>query len=145
MRRFTHNRIARALVAAQLVAACLLVVADDARGADPHRVPHFQTSERCIACHNGMVTSSGEDISIGLDWRASLMANSARDPYWQASVRREITDHPGARVPIEDGCADCHMPMARTEANLRGQPGAVFAHLPFDPAKPGDAEARDGG
>ena len=144
MRRFTDNRMLRALAAVQLVAASMLVVADDARSADPHRVQHFQTSDRCIACHNGMVTSSGEDISIGLDWRASLMANSARDPYWQASVRREITDHPAARVPIEDGCADCHMPMARTEANLRGQPGAVFAHLPFDPAKPEDAEARDG-
>jgi hypothetical protein len=144
MSRFTHNRILRALVAVQLVAASMLVVANDARGADPHAVQHFQTSDRCIACHNGMVTSSGEDISIGLDWRASLMANSARDPYWQASVRREIDDHPAARVPIEDGCADCHMPMARTEANLRGQPGAVFAHLPFDPAKPEDAEARDG-
>src|SRR5258708_39026434 len=119
MRRFTHNRMLRALVASQLVAASMLVV-DDARSADPHTVQHFQTSDRCIACHNGMITSSGEDISIGLDWRASLMANSARDPYWQASVRREIIDHPSARVPIEEGCADCHMPMARTEANLRG-------------------------
>jgi len=65
-------------------------------------------------------------------------------PVLQASVRREITDHPAASVPIEDGCADCHMPMARTEAKLRGQPGSVFEHLPFDPGKPEDAEARDG-
>jgi len=72
------------------------------------------------------------------------MANSARDPYWQAGVRREAIDHPGAAADIQDECAICHMPMARTEANLRGHPGAVFAHLPFDPAKPEDAEARDG-
>jgi hypothetical protein len=144
MRYFTRNRMLRALVAVPLAAASMLAGTDAARSADPHGTPHFQTSERCIACHNGMVTSSGEDISIGLDWRASLMANSARDPYWQASVRREIADHPAASVPIEDGCADCHMPMARTEAKLRGQPGSVFAHLPFDPAKPEDAEARDG-
>ena len=49
----------------------------------------FQTSDRCVACHNGMVNSKGDDYSIGLDWRVSLMANSSRDPYWQASVRRE--------------------------------------------------------
>ena len=25
----------------------------------------FRTSDRCVACHNGLTTSSGEDISIG--------------------------------------------------------------------------------
>ena len=49
----------------------------------------FRTSDRCVACHNELKTSSGEDISIGYQWRASIMANSARDPYWQGSVRRE--------------------------------------------------------
>src|ERR1700716_3867813 len=43
----------------------------------------FQTSDRCVACHNGMVNSKGDEFSIGLDWRVSLMANSSRDPYWQ--------------------------------------------------------------
>jgi len=131
------NSISPILVVAQLTSVSTLVLADDA-------VPHFRTSDRCIACHNGMVSPSGETISIGVDWRASLMANSARDPYWQASVRREITDHPAAKILIEDSCADCHMPMARTEAKLRGQPGAVFAHLPVDPKKPEDLQAQDG-
>src|SRR5262245_32771285 len=54
----------------------------------------FQTSDRCFACHNGLSTPAGEDISIGSSWRASMMANSARDPYWQAAVRRESIDHP---------------------------------------------------
>src|SRR3981189_1134941 len=99
MRYFTRNRMLRALVAVPLAAASMLAGTDAARSADPHGTPHFQTSERCIACPHGMGTSSGEDISIGLDWRASLMANSARDPYWQASVRREIADHPAASVP----------------------------------------------
>jgi hypothetical protein len=60
------------------------------------------------------------------------MANSSRDPYWQASVRREIIDHPGSRAHIEDECATCHMPMARYEANQEGRMGQVFAHLPFN-------------
>src|SRR5690606_22987753 len=56
----------------------------------------FAASDACLACHNGLVTPSGEDVSIGSQWRASIMANSARDPYWQAAVRREIMDFPMA-------------------------------------------------
>ena len=56
----------------------------------------FQTSDRCFACHNGLSTSAGEDISIGFSWRPTMMANSARDPYWQAGVRRET--HRSSRV-----------------------------------------------
>lgn len=106
--------------------------------------PEFQTSDRCLACHNGLRTPAGDDVSIGFAWRASLMANSARDPYWQASVRREDIDHPEARAEIEDGCADCHMPMARYQAKLQGRPGEVFAHLPFDRDPKKNAAAEDG-
>ena len=42
---------------------------------------HFQTSDRCMPCHNGLTTPTGEDISIGLSWRTSMMGNSGRDPY----------------------------------------------------------------
>ena len=61
----------------------------------------FQTSDRCVACHNGMVNSAGDDYSIGLDWQTSLMANSSRDPYWQASLRREALDH----APVGAACS----------------------------------------
>ena len=64
--------------------------------------PLFSASDRCLACHNGMTTPSGEDVSIGSAWRASIMANAARDPYWQAAVRREVIDHPQATATIED-------------------------------------------
>lgn len=97
--------------------------------------PLFVTSDRCIACHNGLVTPSGEDVSIGADWRASMMAHSARDPYWHAAVRRETLDHPTAAAAIEHECSTCHMPMAHTEAAAAGGQGAVFAHLPV--ARPG--------
>ena len=80
----------------------------------------FTTSAACLSCHNGLVSPSGEDISIGTDWRASMMANSARDPYWQAAVRRETIDHPAAATDIEDECAACHMPMSRFEARAAG-------------------------
>lgn len=90
----------------------------------------FQTSDNCMACHNSLSTPSGEDVSIGSSWRASIMANSSRDPYWQAAVRRETMDHPAASAEIQDECSVCHMPMARATANARGEKGEVFAHLP---------------
>jgi hypothetical protein len=104
----------------------------------------FQTSDRCIACHNGLTTPLGEDISIGFAWRPTMMANSARDPYWQAGVRRETIDHPESRAAIEDECSICHMPMARYQSKVAGHEGAIFAHLPFDPEKIGDRLAADG-
>jgi len=91
--------------------------------------PAFQHSDRCIACHNGLVTSSGEDVSIGFNWRASIMANSTRDPYWQASVRRESMDFPNVRAAIEDECSACHMPVTHYEAKLRGRPAEVFPNI----------------
>jgi hypothetical protein len=105
---------------------------------------HFQTSDRCIACHNGLTTPTGEDYSIGYDWRPSMMANAGRDPYWQAGVRRESIEHPAAGKAIEDECSICHMPMARYESKLAGQEGEVFAHLPFNPKKLADRLAADG-
>jgi hypothetical protein len=94
----------------------------------------FHTSDRCMACHNGMIDTSGKDISIGANWSSSMMANSARDPYWQAGVRREIMDHAGAKAAIEDKCSSCHMPMARFMARTAGKQGGVFQHLPVAPA-----------
>ena len=106
--------------------------------------PLFRTSDRCIACHNGLTTLSGQDVSFGFNWRPSMMANSGRDPYWQAGVRRETIEHPESRAAIEDECSICHMPMARFEAKTAGREGQVFAHLPFNPDKDEDRLAADG-
>ena len=111
---------------------------------DTELLPSFHSSDRCFACHNGMTTSSGKDFSLGLEWRAEMMANSSRDPYWQGSVRRETLDHPESKAAIEDECTICHMPIVRYEAKLRGEKGELFGHLPFDPAKPNNAVAEDG-
>jgi hypothetical protein len=91
---------------------------------------HFLTADRCVACHSGLTTPTGQDASIGFDWRASIMANSSRDPYWQASVRREVLDHPTSSAAIQDECSTCHMPMQRFTAHAAGGKGAVFARFP---------------
>lgn len=99
----------------------------------------FEPGDTCMVCHNNLVTRTGEDVSIGADWRASMMANSARDPYWQAAVRREIMDHPAARETIEDECSICHMPMTTYPARAGGGKGRIFDHLPL--GRPDDQDA----
>ena len=94
-------------------------------------VPSFTTSHDCVACHNGLTTPTGEDVSIGVSWRASMMAQSSRDPYWQGAVRRETIDHPTHVEEIEDECSICHMPMTTAPARARGELGEIFAHLPI--------------
>ncbi len=106
--------------------------------------PQFQTSDRCLACHNGLVSPTGADVSMGFDWRTSVMANSGIDPYWEASLRRETLDHPQSTAAIEDDCATCHMPIARYHAHLQGRTPDVFAHLPLKPALGAAREYADG-
>lgn len=103
-----------------------------ARDTGNKNVAEFQTSDRCVACHNGMVNSNGDDYSIGLDWRASVMANSSRDPYWQGSLRRETLDHKPAAAAIEDECSACHMPIPHYKSKQADRLTPVFANLPLD-------------
>jgi hypothetical protein len=92
-----------------------------------------------MTCHNGVSTPSGEDVSFGTLWRPSMMAHSARDPYWHAGVRREVTDHPRAQAAIENECSRCHMPMAHVQTHALGLQQSVFANL----AAPGTGVAAD--
>jgi len=98
------------------------------------KVPNmFVTSDRCVSCHNGLITPSGQNVSIGANWQSSMMAHSSRDPYWQAAVRRECLEHPESSQAIQDECSACHMPMARYQAKTAGGKGQVFVNLPFLP------------
>jgi len=109
---------------------------------DPH--DDFHTADRCVACHNGLKTSKGEDISIGLQWRASVMANSSRDPYWQGSVRRESIDHPDASAELQDECSTCHMPAQHLIDKAEGKKTEVFTRFPLLRKHDKDAFAEDG-
>src|SRR5215510_10039135 len=135
----------RYLIVAAAVSLISLPKSDQA--AESERKPKidlFQPSDRCFACHNSLSTSSGEDISIGFGWRPTMMANSARDPYWQAGVRRETIDHAESKAAIEDECSKCHMPMARYQSMFEGREGEVFSHLSFNSDDRLDRLAQDG-
>ena len=104
----------------------------------------FRTSARCANCHNKLKTAKGEDVSIGLEWSASIMANSARDPYWQGSVRREAIDHPESSAAIQSECASCHMPLQYQQDRAQNRETAVFSRLPLSASHTEDVAAADG-
>ncbi len=92
----------------------------------------FTPSANCVACHNNLITPGGEDVSIGATWRSTMMANSGRDPYWQAGLRRETIDHPTHSREIQDECGACHMPMLQKVSRAMGKLADVFAQLPIN-------------
>jgi hypothetical protein len=109
----------------RLIAIGLLLAA----GAAGAEGPVFVTSDQCIACHSNMKDGEGNVLDIGHAWRASMMALSAKDPYWMAGVRREIADRPHLQTFIEDTCSVCHMPMFRTTAVAEGGSGEIIRYL----------------
>jgi len=126
------------VVPALLVAAAAVLMgfegpassAQSSQSPPPAPAALFQTAAPCMTCHNGLTSPAGEDVSFGTLWRASMMAHSARDPYWQAGVRREAIDHPGSQAAIENECSRCHMPMAHVLTRAAGGQQSVFANLP---------------
>jgi hypothetical protein len=138
----TRGRIGVAMAAVALLMGAQTFA--ETRAVKKAATPQFQTSDRCIACHNGLLTPSGQDVSIGVDWRASVMANSSRDPYWRASVRRESIDHAESQPAIEDECTICHMPITRYDARVRGELGQAFSHFPFVGDQKQGRQAADG-
>ncbi len=93
----------------------------------------FSGAGNCTSCHNSMLDEAGSDVSIDRMWRASMMANAARDPYWQATVRSEALEHPELRGVIETKCATCHMPMAEFSAALAGEDALILDDGFLDP------------
>lgn len=132
----------RALLFAVVVVAG--IAAPEMLSAQTDPADAFRTSDRCVVCHGNMKTGKGEDVSIGSEWRANIMANSARDPYWQGSVRREALDHPESAAAIESECSTCHMPAQHLMDKMQNHATAVLSRLPLTAGSKPDAAAADG-
>jgi hypothetical protein len=65
-------------------------------------------------------SATGEPVDLTADWAASMMANSARDPYYLAVLSAEVAANPGHAGAIQGKCLTCHAPMAAYEAKIAG-------------------------
>lgn len=85
----------------------------------------FPTAKLCSGCHghdpNGhaMVTEDGTDVNIYDDWRSTMMANSAKDPFWRAKVTHEMMVNPEHSLALQDKCTSCHAPTGHYQAKLK--------------------------
>jgi hypothetical protein len=104
----------------------------------------FAGSGNCAQCHGKMKDSSGQDVSIDSQWRSTMMANAAKDPYWQAKVASEVAQLPALKSAIEDACAVCHMPMAHTQALTDGKTVSILGSGFLNPANEFNKAAMDG-
>ena len=97
----------------------------------------FAGSGVCADCHTtdgtALRDSQGNDLSPPTDWRSTMMANSAKDPFWQAKVEAEVTANPQLKAVIEDKCTTCHAPMGRTQAVYDGASGYTLDAMRKDP------------
>jgi hypothetical protein len=79
----------------------------------------FTGSGRCGGCHGddpvdfANVNSEGTDISPASNWRGTMMANSAKDPFWKAKVNHEILVNPAHAQELVNKCTSCHAPVGR--------------------------------
>lgn len=105
----------------------------------------FTGSGRCGGCHGddpvdyANITQEGEDVSPATNWRATMMANSAKDPFWRAKIEHEILVNPSHAQELINKCTSCHAPVGKyTNLLLNGNPN--YSLLELD----NDSLARDG-
>ncbi|MEZ4799815.1 MAG: T9SS type A sorting domain-containing protein [Flavobacteriales bacterium] len=105
---------------------------------------YFTGSGKCAGCHgidpvgNANMTSEGVHVSPTEDWRATMMANSAKDPLWRAKLEHEITVNPSHEQELINKCAGCHSPAGKYTHVLQGE--VNFPYIELDT----DSIARDG-
>ena len=61
----------------------------------------FSGSGICAMCHSNLTDDAGNDVSNDAQWRSTMMANSAKDPFWQAKISSEIYRNPHVKNIIE--------------------------------------------
>lgn len=100
---------------------------------------YFMASGTCAGCHGhdvqgfAMVDEDGVDVNVTDDWRSTMMANSAHDPFWRAKVSHEVQVNPGHQAVLEDKCTSCHAPQGRHNKFLSGGGHYSIAEMMTDP------------
>jgi hypothetical protein len=104
----------------------------------------FSGSGVCAFCHSVLKDASGNDVSIDAHWRSTMMANSGKDPLWQAKISSEVNRNPTLQAVIEEKCSRCHMGMARYQAITDGTSVGVLGTGFLDPGNYLHEAAMDG-
>ncbi len=87
---------------------------------------YFPTQSLCGGCHGfdldgfASVDVDGVDVNVYDDWRTTMMANSAKDPFWRAKVSHESLINPAHATALETKCTSCHAPMGNYTSRYRG-------------------------
>lgn len=88
------------------------------------RVVHgvFTSATECEFCHSSapdvLQNASQEAVAPNILWESSMMAFSARDPYWLAQFSHELQEFPRAKELISDKCTRCHAPAANESMRI---------------------------
>lgn len=96
---------------------------------------YFATSGRCAGCHGfdpqgiASIDGQGRDVNVADDWRSTMMANSARDPFFRAKIRHESLVNPAHAGALQNKCLSCHAPLGMHEERMMGHPPFTLAHL----------------
>lgn len=102
---------------------------------------YFMGSGACEGCHGldeippvlANHDANGNDVNAVDMWRSTMMANSAKDPFWRAKVSHEVAVNPAHQAALEDKCTSCHAPMGRYDKHLSvGGPYSVL-EMTMDP------------
>lgn len=84
----------------------------------------FVSGDACGFCHQAggstLRSADGEDVSPYGLWSTTMMAHSARDPYYLAVFAAELQHRPQAKDDIEQTCTRCHAPSASEELRSAG-------------------------
>lgn len=97
--------------------------------------PYFVTSGRCAGCHGydslgmAMVDAEGNSVNVADDWRSTMMANSARDPFFRAKMEHESLLNPAHAEALQNKCLACHAPQGMHQEEMLGNPLFTAAML----------------
>ncbi|MDF2438566.1 MAG: hypothetical protein K0Q95_2942 [Bacteroidota bacterium] len=87
---------------------------------------YFLPSSSCRGCHGydsahtASIDEAGNDVNLVSRWESSMMALSAKDPFWKAKVRQEIMINPGHAGDLQNRCLDCHAPLGAYTSKYHG-------------------------
>ncbi|MBK7862094.1 MAG: hypothetical protein IPJ65_26465 [Archangiaceae bacterium] len=88
--------------------------------------PFVSANGRCRNCHDRFISAEGDPLYLPYDgWVSTMMANSVRDPLFQAALSVANQDTPG----VGSWCLRCHAPQSFIRGHNLPPDGGAFDAL----------------